>query len=94
MFVLHVDLQAKSGSRASLERTFLETFRPAISAQEGFAGVSLLRSKENENDYRLVIAFNSQDLQQKWVATEVHQRVWPQMERHCVGFSVSGYGAV
>lgn len=94
MLVLHVDLQVKPGSRSDLEGTFLARFQPAISAQEGFGGVNLLRYRENENDYRLVITFQSQALQQIWVATGVHQDVWSQMEQHCAGYSVRCYDAV
>jgi heme-degrading monooxygenase HmoA len=102
MFVLHVDLQVKPGfrvdlsakSRSSLEKTFVEAFRPAISAQDGFAGVSLLRSREDEDHYRLIIAFQNKDLQQKWLATDVHQQVWPAMESHCGHYSVSYYDVV
>jgi heme-degrading monooxygenase HmoA len=94
MFVLHVDLQVKPGPRSNLEGTFVATFQPAISAQEGFAAVNLLRSQENESDYRLAIAFESQALQQKWVASSLHQEVWPQIERHCAGYSVKCYDAV
>ena len=94
MFVLHVDLQVKPASRFDLEGTFRATFQPAISAQEGFAGVELLRFRENENGYRLVIIFQNQALQQKWVASGLHQEVWPQMEQHCAGYSVSCYDTV
>ena len=94
MFVVHVDLQAKPGLRSSLEKAFVETFQPAISTQEGLTSVGLLRLKENENNYRLVIAFRNRELQQKWVATDVHQQAWPAMERPCAQCSVSFYDAV
>jgi hypothetical protein len=32
MFVLHIELKVKPGLQQSLEKTFLERFRPAISA--------------------------------------------------------------
>jgi len=94
MFVLHVDLKVKAGSQKALEKTFNEIFRPAISRQEGFGGVSLLRPREDGQDYRLTIAFESQPLQQKWVATDLHQQVWPQMENHSAGYSINYYETV
>jgi heme-degrading monooxygenase HmoA len=93
MFVLHLDMKVKVGSGEALEKTFVETFRPAISRQDGFRGVELLRSAEN-GEYRLTIAFEAKPLQQKWVATDLHQEVWPQMEAHCATYSVKYYNAV
>jgi heme-degrading monooxygenase HmoA len=93
MFVLHLDMQVKPGSEPTLEQTFVTTFRPAISRQDGFRGVSLLRPSKN-GQYRLTIAFDTQPLQQKWVATDLHQQVWPQMEAHCSAYSLQHYNAV
>jgi heme-degrading monooxygenase HmoA len=93
MFVLHIDVQVRSGLESSLERTFVETFWPAISRQEGFSAAHLLRPT-NAGDYRLSIAFETQTSQQKWVATALHQEVWPQMEAHSSAYSVSYYNTV
>lgn len=93
MFVLHVDLQLKAGEAKALQKTYRETFRPAISSQEGFVGVHLLCA-HSDGEYRLVIAFQNQPQQQKWVATDLHQQVWPLMEAHCTGYSVKTFDAV
>jgi heme-degrading monooxygenase HmoA len=94
MFVLHVEMKAKPSSREALERTYVETFLPAISRREGFVSVTLLRPIVDGGDYRLSIAFDDRASQQKWVATDVHQEVWPQMENQCAGYSVMYYDAV
>jgi heme-degrading monooxygenase HmoA len=94
MFVLHVDLTIKPMSHEALETTYNEIFEPAISSQEGFSAVSLLRSSVDEEQYRLSIAFDRQASQQKWIASDLHQRVWPQMESHCAGYSVKLYNTV
>jgi heme-degrading monooxygenase HmoA len=93
MFVLNVEMQIKPGSEQALEKTFVEVFRPAISRQEGFGGVELLRPTE-KGDYRLRIAFDQRPLQQKWVASDLHQQVWPQMEGHCASYAVKYYISV
>ncbi len=87
MFVLFVDMKLKPGAQAGLEKTYAETFRPAISRQEGFRGVELLRPNQAGGDWRLSIAFESHDLQKKWVALELHQEVWPQMQSLFCGLS-------
>jgi heme-degrading monooxygenase HmoA len=94
MFVLHIEVRVKPGLKQSLEKTYLEKFRPAISAQEGFNAVTLLNSKEDDAKYRLCLTFDQQESQQKWVATDLHQEVWPAIADQCVEFSVQGYSTV
>ena len=94
MFVLHIELKVKPGLQQGLEKTFLETFRPAISVQEGFNAAQLLRSNDSDTNYRLSLAFDRQASQQKWVATDLHQEVWPAISDQCAEFSVQGYTAV
>ena len=94
MFVLHIELKVKPGLQQSLEKTYLEKFRPAISAQEGFNAVQLLHSKEDDANYRLCLTFDQQGSQQKWVATDLHQGVWPAIADQCAEFSVQRYGTV
>ncbi len=59
MFVLFVDMNVKPGSQQALEKTYSEIFRPAISRQEGFRDVELLRPNQDGGEYRLRIAFES-----------------------------------
>lgn len=98
MFVLFVHMRVKPGARHALEKTYTEIFRPAISRQEGFRGVELLRPNQDptgeSGEWRLRIAFESQALQKKWVAHDLHQEVWPQMESHFAEYSVIDYTAV
>jgi heme-degrading monooxygenase HmoA len=94
MFVLFVDMKLKPGAEKGLEKTYTETFRPAISVQEGFRAVELLRPNHSGDEYRLSIAFESHPLQQKWVAANLHQEVWPQMENYCADYSVRDYTSV
>lgn len=93
MFVLHVGIAVKSGQEQALEKDYSGPFTEAISAQEGFASVALLRPIDG-GEYLLSIAFENQTLQQKWVATELHGRMWPMLEAHFVGYSLKTYTAV
>jgi len=94
MFVLHIELKPKPGMKQALEKTYLESFRPAISGQEGFKEVQLLHHNDNDEDYRLTIAFDRRAQQQKWVATDLHQEVWPAVADQCSEFSVQAFNAV
>jgi heme-degrading monooxygenase HmoA len=94
MFVLHVELKVKSGAQADLEKIFIERFYPAISKQGGFLAAQLLHSTDGDSNYRLCLSFDEQDSQQKWVATDLHQQVWPLVEDLCENYVVSGYTAI
>jgi heme-degrading monooxygenase HmoA len=94
VFVLNVDLDVKSVSEKSLENVFRTVFVPAITKQEGFSKTQLLRSRDSGRGYRLIIEFQNQELQQKWVAQPLHQEVWPQMEANFSNYSVHNYDSV
>jgi heme-degrading monooxygenase HmoA len=98
MFVLFVDMKVKPGSLQALEKAYIEVFRPAITRQEGFRAVELLRPNQEGNqdggEYRLSIAFESHPLQKKWVATDLHQKVWAQIESHLSECSVKDYTSI
>ena len=94
MFVLFVDIRVKPGFQSLLETTYTGVFLPAISSQPGFGAVELLRANRADDEYRLGIAFESHALQQKWVASELHQRVWSQIEAQCADYSVVDYTSI
>jgi len=94
MFALHVNLKARSDSSRTLENTYREIFRPAISSQPGLDHVLLLQSGTDQNGYRLVIAFQDEPSQKRWVATKLHQEVWPKMEENCSSYKVEIFQAV
>jgi len=91
MFVLHAPIKVKPGHEEAAQRVFTETFEPAISAQPGFRGVQFLRPLDCGDDCVLAIAFESQALQQQWVATDLHTRVWSQMEANFDSWTVKTY---
>ena len=77
---LHVHATAAEGNAAAIEETFLKVFYPAVSRQPGFKHSNLLRIPGKPGEYVLTIAFESEDLRLRWVATDLHQEVWPQMQ--------------
>jgi heme-degrading monooxygenase HmoA len=94
MFVLNVDLKVRSDAGPTLEKAFGEVFRPAISSQPGFEHILLLHSGKNQDEYRLGIAFQDETSQKRWVATDLHQEVWPKIETNCSSFSVESFHTV
>ena len=89
---LHVDLEVDPKREAEMLKNFKGTFRPAIVKQPGFVDVKLLKLRTEiagkapaKCRYRLLISFQTEEQRQKWVATDVHQKVWPTIEGTLVG---------
>lgn len=66
---------------------FYTIFKPAASEQPGYIEVKLLKLRETifgvapaEANYRFVLRFESEELRQQWIATAIHQAVWPTIE--------------
>ena len=81
---LHVDLEVDPDREKDLVETYHRVFQPVISRQPGFVSVTLLRTGTSAT-YRLVISFETEDHRLAWVATDDHQKVWPQMEANLKG---------
>ena len=84
---LHVDLSVAPAKEKEMLRNFETIFRPAAAKQPGYIDVKLLKlrsalmGKASAGvNYRFVLTYQSEELRQKWVATEVHQKVWPTIE--------------
>ncbi len=92
--VLHVKITTQSGQGVELEKTFHDTFYPAVSRQAGFKFSNLLKEQGGGNSYVLTIGFESEDLRLRWVATDLHQEVWPQMAAHMRGEGPDGIEAL
>jgi heme-degrading monooxygenase HmoA len=84
---LILDLEVDPAKEKELLTNFRNTFRPAIRKQPGFVDVKLMKlraemaGKAPANcPYRLLISFQTEDQRKAWVATAVHQKVWPTIE--------------
>jgi len=84
---LHVDLDVDSMLEQQLLGAYRDTFTPAIRRQPGFVDVRLLRlrSPDRAFNYRLLISFESEEQRKAWVASGLHQEVWPAIERTLKG---------
>jgi hypothetical protein len=68
-------------------KNFTTIFRPAASKQAGYIDVKMLKLRATPMgkapagvNYRFALTFQSEELRQKWVASDVHQKVWPTIE--------------
>jgi hypothetical protein len=65
-------------------RNFRTIFRPAAAQQPGYINVEMLKlrsavqgSAPPNVNYRFVLTYASEELRQKWVASDTHTKVWP-----------------
>jgi heme-degrading monooxygenase HmoA len=89
---LHLDLEVDPAKESEMLANFRKTFRPAISKQPGFVDVKLLKLQSAlagkapaNSTYRLLISFETEEQRKKWVATDLHQQVWPTIENTLKG---------
>jgi len=84
--VLHVDLAVDPAQEQEMLKSFRTIFRPAAAKQPGYIDVKMLKLRTAIQgappaaNYRFVLTYESEELRQKWVASDVHKRVWPTVE--------------
>jgi heme-degrading monooxygenase HmoA len=84
---LHADLAVDPAKEQEMLRFFAEKFRPAAAQQPGFIDMRMLKLKSTMRgvappgaNYQLVLTFSSEELRQKWIATDIHKQLWPVIE--------------
>lgn len=84
---LHLDLSVDPAKEQEMLHNFKTIFRPAASKQPGYIDVQMIKLRSaiqgkapEAGNYRFVLTFVSEELRQKWIATAVHQKVWPTIE--------------
>jgi heme-degrading monooxygenase HmoA len=85
--VLEVDLSVDPAREREMLSNFNNIFKPAAVKYPGYIDVKLLKlrsalmgSAPEGLNYRFVLVYQSEEMRQKWVASDVHQRVWPTLE--------------
>ena len=85
--LLHVDLTVDPAREKEMLKNFQTIFKPAASKQPGYIDVKMLKLRSTLMgqapagvNYRFALTYQSEELRQKWVASDVHQKVWPTIE--------------
>jgi hypothetical protein len=86
--VLYVDLAVDPAKEKEMVHNFHTIFKPAAIKHPGYIDVriSKLRSAIQGPapgggvNYRFELTFKSEELRQKWIASDVHIKVWPTIE--------------
>jgi heme-degrading monooxygenase HmoA len=86
---LHCDLVVDPAKAADAEHYFVTTYRPAAMDFEGYLDLRLLKLRDvlagqapAGANYRFSITWETEELRQKWVASDVHQVVWPELQTY------------
>ena len=84
---LHVDLSVDPAKEKEMLHNFETIFRPAAMKFPGYIAVKMLKlrsalmgSAPSGVNYRFELTYQSEELRQKWVASPIHQKVWPTIE--------------
>ncbi len=85
--LLHVDLSVDPAKEKEMLHNFETIFRPAAEKHPGYIDVKMLKLRSTLMgkapagvNYRFALTYQSEELRQKWVASAVHQKVWPTIE--------------
>jgi hypothetical protein len=88
MIQVHVDLAIDAAKEQEMLRYFQTSFRPAAMKFRGYIDVRILKVRAVPVgtapagiNYRFAITYESEELRQKWVASDIHQEVWGAMEK-------------
>ena len=88
MIQVHVDLAIDPAKEQEMLRYFQTVFRPAAMKFRGYIDVRMLMVRAVPVgtappgiNYRFAITYESEELRQKWVASDIHQEVWGGMEK-------------
>jgi hypothetical protein len=85
---LHLDMMVLPAKEKEMLHHFHTVFKPAASKMKGYINVEMLKLRSTiagspppSCNYRFVLLYESEELRQKWIATDVHQQVWPPIEK-------------
>jgi hypothetical protein len=85
---LYVEMDVAPGREREMLDTFHSVFVPEAVKHAGYIRVKMLKRRTilqgtapAPHNYRFELEFESEELRQKWIASNAHQRVWPLVER-------------
>jgi antibiotic biosynthesis monooxygenase (ABM) superfamily enzyme len=85
---LHVDLMVDPAKEKEMLHNFETIFRPAAVKYPGYIDVKMLKLRSALQgsapagvNYRFSLTYESEEMRQKWIASDVHKRAWPTIEK-------------
>jgi hypothetical protein len=85
--VLEVDLSVDPAKEQEMLHTFHTIFKPAAAKFPGYIDLKMCKLRSalqgaapSGVNYRFQLTYRSEELRQRWVASQTHQQVWPLIE--------------
>lgn len=85
---LYVEMDIDPAHEQDMLDLFHNQFVPEAVRHEGYIRVKLLKRRSvlqgtapEHTNYRFELEFESEELRQRWIASDGHQRVWPPIEK-------------
>ena len=85
--VLNCDLSVSPAKEQEMLRNFHTIFKPAAEKFPGYIDLKMLKlrsaiqgSAPPSINYRFQLTYESEEARQKWVHSDIHQKVWPTVE--------------
>ena len=82
-----MDLAVDPAKEQEMLHNFHTIFKPAATKFQGYVDVKMCKLRSAIQgvppigvNYRFQLTYQSEELRQKWVASEMHQKVWPTIE--------------
>jgi hypothetical protein len=84
---VHVDMSVDPAREKEMLQHFERDFKPAAVKFRGYIDVKIMKLRTAFQgkapaglNYRFVLTYQSEELRQKWIASDIHQKVWGMIE--------------
>lgn len=85
--VLYVDMTVDPSKEKEMVKNYHTIFKPAAVKFPGYIDLKIVKlrsalqgSAPAGMNYRFQLTFQSEEMRQKWVASDVHKKAWPTIE--------------
>ena len=84
---VHLDMSVDPAREKEMLQHFEKDFKPAAEKFPGYIDVKIMKLRAAVQgkapaglNYRFVLTYQSEELRQKWIASDIHQKVWGMIE--------------
>lgn len=86
---MHCDISVDPLKAAEMEHYFETVYRPAAMKFEGYIDLRILKLRAvlagqapADMNYRFSITYETEELRQEWIRSDVHEVVWPTLQSY------------
>jgi antibiotic biosynthesis monooxygenase (ABM) superfamily enzyme len=84
---VHVDMSVDPVKEKEMLRHFEQDFKPAAAKFPGYIDVKIVKLRSAFQgkapaglNYRFLLTYQNEELRQKWISSDIHQKVWGMIE--------------